>query len=97
MACYEKNWDSMIERWCFYHKTELQTLRNLTTNRMERFFHTLKAAIRGGGRKRSQNAAWGEHLRVDDPIQLYHKHRKIPGLHEHPKSEFNLVRPLQAK
>lgn len=49
---HEKRWESMFERWIFFHRKDLQTLGNMVTNRIERFFHILKDAMRGGGRRR---------------------------------------------
>ncbi|XP_055355045.1 zinc finger SWIM domain-containing protein 1-like [Paramacrobiotus metropolitanus] len=47
---YEKNWAKDSAMWCMAKRRELRTFGNNTTNRIERFFLTVKTALRGSGR-----------------------------------------------
>lgn len=55
----------------FFHRKELRTLGNLTTNRTERFFHMLKAAMRGRGRKRGRRLHLGDSIWILMAVVAY--------------------------
>jgi hypothetical protein len=46
---YTTNWGSDPFSWCFAFRDHLRTFGNKTTNRIERFFLTIKTALRGTG------------------------------------------------
>jgi len=47
---YKACWGNTPQMWCFAFRVQLRTFGNNTTNRIERFFLTVKTAIRGSGR-----------------------------------------------
>ncbi len=46
---YRSNWGNIVELWCFAFRIGLQTLGNNTTNRIERFFLTIKTSLKSSG------------------------------------------------
>ncbi len=46
---YQSNWGNDPFPWCFAFRDQLRTFGNNTTNRVERFFLTLKTALKGPG------------------------------------------------
>ncbi|OQV23274.1 hypothetical protein BV898_02726 [Hypsibius exemplaris] len=52
---YTDNWNNCVDRWAICQRRDLQTLGNITNNRVERFYLAVKASLRAGGKSSSRH------------------------------------------
>ena len=61
---YAKNWGNDPATWSFACRAQLRTFGNNTTNRIERFFLTVKTVLRGSGRSIAKRFHFSECIEI---------------------------------